>query len=195
LLEYADEQKALLESKRIWSATQKGTKAEAVAKKRMAHVLAKVEELKKKKLHWDEHKDQLANQRAFIKKRIETLPAWGSIALFVSHKASRQADEKTGEVQRRVVVFQDFVSMYCLSGRKVNNLVLSIYSKDEGGAIRIRYLDNFCTDGSKRADTFFVRAVWRHHLKKGGSGEFQGLFFPTPASALPRRDAYSPNRR
>jgi hypothetical protein len=58
----------------------------------------------------------------------------------------------------------------------VNNLVLTIIWRDEKGELQQKYIDNICTDHSKKCDSFFVRAVWRFHLgEKERSKELEGV--------------------
>ena len=54
--------------------------------------------------------------------------------------------------------------------------MFTVMWNDEQGVPRIKYIDNFCTDGSKRCDSLFVRAVWKYHLSnKDPTGEFVGV--------------------
>ena len=91
----------------------------------------------------------------------------------------------------RVVVYEDFVSQYDIDGKKVNNLVMTVFWRDEAGILQHKYIDNFCADrtivvvkGKKkkhnRCDAYFVINAWELHLglkpdDGTSSGEFDGV--------------------
>ena len=92
------------------------------------------------------HEAQFKNQRAYLLDREEKLPR-----------------RSPGNFQ--VIVYEDFVAQYTYEGKKVNNLVFTIKWRDEGGVLRQRYVDNFCSDKTKKSDSFYVRKVWAFHLR------------------------------
>lgn len=89
------------------------------------------------------HEEQMKTQRAYILKREENLKAGGS----------------------EVIVYEDFVAQYNLKGKKVANLVFVVIWKDSQGHIQRKYIDNYCTDASKKQDSMFVEHVWQWHLR------------------------------
>ena len=96
------------------------------------------------------HQEQYAAQRKYVK--------------------GKEAALADGEC----VIYEDFVNFYQIDGTKTYNLVFTIVTM-EGGVRKVRWLNNYCNDkDSKKADAYFVRDVWDHHLKSkkdGGSGE------------------------
>ena len=54
--------------------------------------------------------------------------------------------------------------MYNHLGEKVYDLVLTVDWRDAEGNLQRKYVDNFCSDRSKSADSFFTRQVWTFHL-------------------------------
>lgn len=113
------------------------------------------------------HEEQYKTQRRYLESREEALPP-----------------RSPGNF--RVIVYEDFVSQYNKDGKKVNNLVFTIKWRDEQGILRHRYLDNFCSDRTKKADSFYVRKVWSYHLRTNeilhtlehGTRQSDGTFIP-----------------
>ena len=104
---------------------------------------------------WDAYKDmakleqhqlQLKNQRFYIQALERDLPP-KSVDVF------------------KVIVYLDFVAQYNYAKKKVANLVFTIKWKDEGGNLQYKYVDNFCSDKTQKADAMFVKAAWEFHLR------------------------------
>jgi hypothetical protein len=91
------------------------------------------------------HEKQYATQRGYLQQR-EALLAKRSNGMF------------------QIIVYEDFVAMYNLLGRKVQDLVFTIVWRDENGVLNRKYVDNYCTDFSKSSDADYVINTWRMHL-------------------------------
>lgn len=89
------------------------------------------------------HEEQMETQREYIIQREKELKPGGS----------------------EVIVYEDFVAQYNLEGKKVANLVFVVIWRDEEGNTQRKYIDNYCSDHSKKQDSMFVEHVWAWHLR------------------------------
>jgi hypothetical protein len=105
----------------------------------------KLEEAYKQFENLCRHQEQYKTQRAYLQQR-EQLLANKSIDMF------------------QIIVYEDFVAMYNLLGRKVQDLVFTIVWRDENGVLCRKYIDNYCTDATRSADADYVVNSWRMHL-------------------------------
>jgi hypothetical protein len=64
-----------------------------------------------------------------------------------------------------IMVWQDFVSIYSYDGGKVNNLVFTVKWKDAKGKLHTKYIDNFCSDSTRKADACYVVHIWNSLLR------------------------------
>ena len=94
----------------------------------------------------ERHHRQLANQRPYIRWVEDGLPP-------------------KDETCFRVVVFVDFVAQYNFRKKKVNNFIMTIKWRDEGGNLQYKYVNNVCSDESKSADAVYALTCWDAHLK------------------------------
>jgi hypothetical protein len=107
----------------------------------------RVSDLQKLIDHGELHAEQKENQRPYTRKLRKGL--------------------KEGEAE----VTEDFVAHYDINGDKIINLIFTVKWK-EGGVLKTKYLDNYCSDADSNAESrFFPRHVWEFHLSADGSGE------------------------
>ena len=94
----------------------------------------------------EQHKQQLRNQRVYLQNLEKALPP-KSKDMF------------------KVIVYVDFVAQYNYKKKKVANLVFTIKWRDENGHLQYKYIDNFCSDTTQKADCMFVHSAWKFHLR------------------------------
>ena len=94
----------------------------------------------------EQHRAQLQNQRSFLRSAEDGLPP-------------------KSDLQFKVVVYVDFVAQYNYRKKKVANLVFTIKWRDERGQLQYKYVDNFCSDESQKADCMYVKCAWEFHLR------------------------------
>jgi hypothetical protein len=94
----------------------------------------------------EQHKLQLENQRFFVQTLEKNLPNKSKL-LF------------------KIMVYMDFVAQYNYAKKKVANLVFTIKWRDENGQLQYKYIDNFCSDETKKSDAMYVKCAWEFHLR------------------------------
>ena len=94
----------------------------------------------------EQHKMQLAHQRVYLQEQEKALPP------------------KSKDVFK-VIVYVDFVAQYNYKKKKVANLVFTIKWRDENNQLQYKYLDNFCSDKTQKADAMYVQSTWTFHLR------------------------------
>ena len=94
----------------------------------------------------EQHKMQLAHQRVYLQEQEKALPP------------------KSKDIFK-VIVYVDFVAQYNYKKKKVANLVFTIKWRDENGQLQYKYLDNFCSDETQKADAMFVQSAWTFHMR------------------------------
>ena len=94
----------------------------------------------------EQHKMQLAHQRVYLQEQEKALPP------------------KSKDVFK-VIVYVDFVAQYNYKKKKVANLVFTIKWRDENNQLQYKYLDNFCSDKTQKADAMYVQSAWTFHMR------------------------------
>jgi hypothetical protein len=94
----------------------------------------------------EQHKMQLAHQRVYLQEQEKALPP------------------KSKDVFK-VIVYVDFVAQYNYKKKKVANLVFTIKWRDENNQLQYKYLDNFCSDKTQKADAMYVQSTWTFHMR------------------------------